>query len=323
VLAKGVKCPKCGRKFRAGKPAGTKSQPRQKSAQRQEDPDDFRGVLESAVKLPDAAAPEVSWEPEPEEEEEEEAPPALPAARRKTARKKKSNGAKSSAKKSRGEDESPWLMVALCVGGLAVMGGFIVGFIMFLPPGAVGLGSTPEMEAPSEFVEFKFAVTSLEYVCEYPKGWAKKSGGGREGIPSWAKFEHEGASIRISDSIAGTPAAMIDRANNFGTPIQNGTAPVGAVHEHRKKGVADSMREYVEKRPQKIESKMGDALLAEFTSNPLFGDDIRGYHATVLCGFHQYTIVCRCGESQWDSLNAAFQRVIKSMTPPLFEGVGF
>jgi hypothetical protein len=188
--------------------------------------------------------------------------------------------------------------------------------LLFLPPGAVKSGSTAAIEAPSEFVEFMFAEADYEYVCEIPKGWSEKKGGGRKGMPSWAQFEKEGATMRISDSMAGTPQAMIDRANGFGTPLQNGTAPAADVHEHRKTGIAESMRNYEEMPPQDIQTGLGESLIAEFTSSPIFGEEIRGYHATVLSGNHQYTIVCRCGASQWDSLNAAFQRLVTSMAPP-------
>lgn len=208
----------------------------------------------------------------------------------------------------------PWLIVSIAGGACAtiVVIGTIV-FTMFLPRGAIGLGSSGTLETPKEFVEVEFG--ERDYKCECPKSWEVTSGGGREGVPPWTKFNKGGASIEIRDSISGTPGAKVNRALHMGTPIELGTAPVGEVHEHRKKGVADSMRNYEETAPQKLDHHLGGALIAEFTAKPLLGRAIHGYHATVLHEFHQLTIVCCCTESEWETLNPAFKRVISTLAP--------
>lgn len=208
----------------------------------------------------------------------------------------------------------PWLNVSIIGGAcvaLVVLG--IIGYSMFLPPAAIRVGSSGTLERPKEFVEVEFG--QRDYKCECPKGWEVTSGGGKEGTPPWTKFEKGGASVQIRDSLSGTPGAMINRALHMGTPIEQGTAPVDEVHEHRKKGVADSMRNYEESAQQKLDHKLGDALIAEFTAKPMFGGAIRGYHATVLHGFHQFTIVCRCTESEWETLKPAFKHVISTLVP--------
>lgn len=115
--------------------------------------------------------------------------------------------------------------------------------------------------------------------------------------------------------MSGTPGAKVNRALHMGTPIELGTAPVGEVHEHRKKGVAESMRNYEESAPQKLDHGLGDALIAEFSAKPMFGEAIRGYHTTILHEFHQFTIVSRCTQSEWETLKPAFEHVISTLAP--------
>jgi len=208
----------------------------------------------------------------------------------------------------------PWLKVSI-VGGaciaLVVVG--MIGWTMFVPRAAIGVGSSGTSETPKEFMAVEFG--ERDYKCECPKGWEVTSGGGREGVPPWTKFKKGGASVEIRDSISGTPGAKVNRALHMGTPIELGTAPVNEVHEHRKKSVADSMRNYEETAPQKLDHTLGDALIAEFTAKPLFSRAIHGYHVTVLDGFHQLTIVCRCTESEWETLKPAFKQVISTLAP--------
>jgi hypothetical protein len=208
----------------------------------------------------------------------------------------------------------PWLKVSILGGacaGIVVVG--LIGYSMFLPPAAVRVGSSGTSETPKEFVEVEFG--QRDYQCECPKGWEVTSGGGKEGVPPWTKFKKGGAYVQIVDSVSGTPGATIDRALQTGTAIDRGIAPVDEVHEHRTKGVADSMRKYEESAQQKLDHKLGDALVAEFTAKPLFGGAIRGYHATVLHEFHQFTIVCLCRESEWETLKPAFEHVISTLVP--------
>jgi DNA-directed RNA polymerase subunit RPC12/RpoP len=208
----------------------------------------------------------------------------------------------------------PWLKVSL-LGG-ACLGLVVICFIvyaMFLPPAAVRVGSSGISETPKEFAEVEFG--ERDYRCECPKGWEVTSGGGKDGVPPWTKLEKGGALIQIRDSLSGTPGAMLDRSLHFGTDIDRGVAPVDEVHEHRITGVASSMRNYKESAHQKLDHKLGDALIAEFTAKPMFGKPVRGYHATVLQDFHQFTIVCRCAESEWETLKPAFDHVISTLVP--------
>jgi hypothetical protein len=214
----------------------------------------------------------------------------------------------------------PWLKVAL-IGGACVplvLVVFLV-YIMLLPPTAVRVGSSGTSETPKEFEEVEFG--ERDFKCECPKGWEVTSGGGREGIPPWAKFEKGGAFIQIRDSLSGTPGGMLDRSLHIGTAIDQGTAPVDEVHEHRTKGVADSMWNYKESAAEKLDHRLGDALIAEFTANPLLGGTIRGYHATILCGFHQITVVCLCTQREWETLKPAFDHVISTLEPAKSEDV--
>lgn len=312
-----IKCPQCGGVLTIPKPAAAPEAPRKPT----EPPDDY------AVASPPAGEPGSSTAGTAGAAEK--APDTGPKCAScgaslkagavicvecgydlRTGKKREVSGPEESAERR----AFPWVKVSIigasCV-GLVVMG--IVGFIMFQPLVAVGVGSSGISETPKEFVEVEFG--EKDYVCECPKGWEVTSGGGREGIPPWTKFEKGGASIQIRDSLSGTPGAMIDRSLGFGTPIDRGEAPVDEVHEHRKKSVGDSMRSYKESAAEKLDHKLGDALIAEFTAKPIFGEAIRGCHATVLHEFHQFTIVCRCTASEWEMLKLAFEHVISTLEP--------
>jgi predicted RNA-binding Zn-ribbon protein involved in translation (DUF1610 family) len=208
----------------------------------------------------------------------------------------------------------PWLQVS-AIGGLCValvVFGFI-GYTMFQPQAAVGVGSSGLAETPKEFVEVEFG--EKDYLCEYPKGWDVSRGGGKEGVPPWIKFEKGGASVQIRDSLSGTPGGTLQRTLKMGTAIERGEAPVDEVHEHRKQFAADATRNYEESSPQKLDHLLGDALISEFTAKPMFGGAIRGYRATVLHEFHQFNILCQCTESEWEMLKPAFEHVISSLEP--------
>jgi DNA-directed RNA polymerase subunit RPC12/RpoP len=207
-----------------------------------------------------------------------------------------------------------WLRVC-AIGGVCIIFlviGFI-GYTMVQPQAAVGVGSSGIVETPKEFVEVKFG--EEEYLCACPKDWEVTSGGGKEGVPPWTTFEKGGASIQIRDSLSGTPGGALQRSLQMGTDIERGEAPVDKVHEHRKQSAADAMRNYEESAPQKLNHLLGDALISEFTATPMLSDAIRGYRATVFHNFHQFNILCRCTESEWEILNPAFKHVISSLAP--------
>jgi hypothetical protein len=292
VAGKTLKCPKCERKFRIGASSAAKkrkrSRPKPEAAE-----DDFLAALDSAAEMEDEGAID-------------DFDDSLPDVPTRTSRRS------SKKKQELPEPGFPWkitLIISGSVVGVVILG--VVGWIMFQPPAAVSGGDGSSVVAPKNFDEIEFG--DGDYLCEGPKDWKVTSGGGREGIPPWVQFEQGGASIRIRDSLAGTDEAMIDRALGFGTAVEQGTAPVDDVNQHRKKGVAESMRNYEEKAPEKLQHELGDALIAEFTAKPLFGEAIRGYHATVLDEFHQFTIVCRCPESLFETLKPAFKHVITKL----------
>lgn len=208
----------------------------------------------------------------------------------------------------------PWLQIS-AIGGICVVllvTGFIV-YTLFQPKTAVGVGSSGIAETPKEFVKVEFG--EKDYLCDCPKGWEASSGGGREGVPPWTKFEKGGASIQIRDSMSGTPGGKLQRSLHMGTAIERGEAPVDEVHEHRKQFAADAMRNYQESAPQKLDHLLGDALISEFTAKPMLSGAIRGYRATVLHEFHQFNILCQCTESEWEILKPAFMHVISSLEP--------
>lgn len=214
----------------------------------------------------------------------------------------------------------PWVQIS-AIGGICVallVIGFI-GYSMFQPQGAVGVGSSGIAETPREFVEVEFGEKG--YLCDCPKGWEVSSGGGKEGVPPWTKFEKGGASIQIRDSFSGTPGGALQRSLHMGTDIERGQASVDVVHGHRKQFAADAMRNYQESAPQKLDHPLGGALISEFTAKPMLSDAIRGYRATVLHEFHQLNILCQCTDSEWEVLKPAFTHVISSLEPVVDEEI--
>ncbi len=348
-----MQCAKCSKRFRVGSlllsktvrlsPSGGSSSSRKKNRRRSQvsqqpaashsassEPaasqhsDEFLNTLDEAMEIPNESISDEfesldAWEELDDDWSEDS--PALPG---------KSKGSqdygtqpilhfdedRDSRKRSSEPEKNPKVLIGAIVGGgivLLVLIAFVA--ISLLPPDMVGIGSSKPIEVPKEFVEFQSPKIDSGIVCVYPKGWEVSSGGGKNGAPPWVLIEHENVSIRIRDSMSGTGAGTIDRVLGFGNAINQGTAPVKEVHEHQKKFVADKMRNYQEQRASPKSNPDAGLLIVEFTSKPLFGAKIRGYHATVLEGAHQLTIVCKCPDTSFDALKPAFERIIMSAAP--------
>lgn len=214
-----------------------------------------------------------------------------------------------------GEGRRTRLLWVLAVGGvwviLLVIG--FIGYLMFQPQGAVGVAASGITETPKEFVKVQFGEDSYE--CDCPKSWSASNGGGKGGVPPWTTLEKGGAAIEIRDSASGTPGGALQRQLHMGTDVERGELPIDKLHEIRKESTAKDMRNYEESAPKKLNHLLGDALIAEFTAKPMLSGPVHGYHATVFDGFHQFTILCRCTEPEWETLKPAFEHVISSLVP--------
>jgi len=89
-------------------------------------------------------------------------------------------------------------------------------------------------------------------------------------------------------------------------------APVAKVHQIEKDQVAEQMGNYAEQPPQAVRPKLGDARKSEFTA-AAFGGSIHGYRVTCLSRDKRIRVVCKCSESDWQTLQPAFDRIVESL----------
>lgn len=208
----------------------------------------------------------------------------------------------------------PWVQMAAVVGTLLslVVFGFI-GYALMQPQGALQVATSGITETPTEFRDVRFG--DDDFCCDYPKDWKMTFGGGRKGVPPWAKFEQGGASVSIRDSFSGTLDGALKRSMHTGNDIERGQAPVRVVHEDWQDNAAETLRNYQESGPQPLDHLLGEALVSEFRAQPMLGGPVHGYRITILYEFHQFRIVCRCTASEWEILRPAFDHVIASLKP--------
>jgi hypothetical protein len=69
-----------------------------------------------------------------------------------------------------------------------------------------------------------------------------------------------------------------------------------------------------EQDPTIVKTGMMDGRRSEFTGTRTFGAPIHGYRATALSIDRRIRVVCRCSESQWESLKPAFEKAIASVS---------
>ena len=58
---------------------------------------------------------------------------------------------------------------------------------------------------------------------------------------------------------------------------------------------------------------LGDSRKSEFTGSGLLNGAFHGYRVTALSRDKRIRVVCRCSESQWQSLQPAFDKMIASV----------
>jgi hypothetical protein len=177
--------------------------------------------------------------------------------------------------------------------------------------GVAGCGSAP-ITAPTSYAEYNSK--NGTFACEYPEDWSEDGGGGRG--PEWAKFESSPALIHVTTGVAGSLMADVANARQ-GTveePIPPELEPVHGIHED---GVEAAERDYSGYKetgePQVIEVSLGPARRSEFTASTTFGSGLHGYRATILGHDKAVTVFCICPESDWKTLQPAFDHTLESM----------
>jgi hypothetical protein len=173
-----------------------------------------------------------------------------------------------------------------------------------------GCGSGP-VAAPTSYSQYN--AKDGTFACEYPDGWSA-DGGGKNG-PLWATFTSGPAEIRVNADVAGS--LMGDIAGSVGLgggqtmPID--LEPVAKVHELGKETAAQKYSGYTEVgNATELKAGLGPARRSEFTATTAFGSGQHGYRATILAKDKRVVVFCACPESDWQTLEPAFARVLES-----------
>jgi hypothetical protein len=187
------------------------------------------------------------------------------------------------------------------------MAAAIVGIVGF-----AGCGSAP-VSAPSSYAEFNSKGGT--FALKYPQGW-QADGGGKRGL-EWAKFTSGSAEIKVDTGVTGSLSADIAQSKLGGdssVPIPPEEEPIHGVHLMRQKDAEQQFSGYKEVGSvEVIDVSLGPARRSEFTADTTFGSGLHGYRATMLGKDKDVTVYCTCPESDWATLQAAFDEVLKSV----------
>jgi len=178
-------------------------------------------------------------------------------------------------------------------------------------PGVAGCGSGP-VAAPTEFAEYNSPGGT--FACEYPKGW-QADGGGKRGL-EWAKFKSAPAEIKLDAGVAGSLMAGPGGGSTGEIPqeVVPELEPVHGIHAAGQRDAEQQFSGYKEVGEiEVIEVALGPARRSEFTAASTFGSGLHGYRATALGKDKGVYVYCFCPESDWKTLQPAFDKVLLSL----------
>ncbi len=180
--------------------------------------------------------------------------------------------------------------------------------------GLAGCGGE-KLTAPTSYAQFKASDGAFQ--CDYPSGWESRSAAG-QGVMSAGVFKKGGALIDVTADLQGS--LMGDIARSTGNMMGGGDgptkSPVEKVHDLGRGEAAGNIKNYDEQPSKPLQTQMGEARLSEFTGGGGFlSSKVRGYRVTILGGERRIAILCKSPESDWATLQPAFQRVILSVRP--------
>jgi hypothetical protein len=191
------------------------------------------------------------------------------------------------------------------VGGCLATAAWLATSIVVL---ASGCGPAPAV-APTSYVKYNHK--SGTFACEYPQGWEADGGGKHDQI--WATFQSGPAEIRIRGDLAGSlrSDAMGGRdQGNLPPELQ----PVQRIHEGTRRDAESNYTGYQELGPPRpLEMSLGPARVSEFTASTTFGSGLHGYRVTVLGHDKRVTVFCLCPDSDWKTLQPAFDHLLGSL----------
>ncbi len=313
VAGKKLRCASCRQAFRIPATAAsgsaakkvTSKKPEPAESDEVEIVDDFDGEVELFDEFEENDFPVDEFE-DLSEQPVERSSRALPARVSSKPARPGADDAPAAEAKDSGTKKTIILVSAISVAGLLIIGGLIFA-------GASGkLSFSPKVEAPKEFVDFFPEIGPFN--CKYPAGWKVENGGGSGGTPAWARFT-KGNSV-ISIRVGGALSQFLGMGGNQVDPdkIPFELAPVHQAHVAQQQFVEEDFVEYVEKPPQKIETKYGDARRSDFTAkDKLWRGRVAGIRATT-ANVDTVVIMCRCPEKDFETMRPAFETVINSIT---------
>jgi hypothetical protein len=184
-------------------------------------------------------------------------------------------------------------------------------FVVCILAAISGCGSAPA-KAPTAYAEYNSPGGT--FACEYPDGW-EADGGGKRGL-EWAKFKTGSAEIRVDTGVAGS--LMGDIAGSLGGA--SGEEDLGPefepVHQVHTSSVEWAEKEYSGYKevgePAVLDVRVGPARRSEFTASSTFGGGLHGYRVTMLGNDKAVTVICICPESDWKTLQPAFDHVLST-----------
>jgi hypothetical protein len=189
------------------------------------------------------------------------------------------------------------------------LGGLVVAATAFAA--FAGCGGSPA-KAPTAYADYNSPGGT--FACQYPEGW-EADGGGKRGL-EWAKFTSGSSEIRVDTGVAGS--LMGDIAGTLGG--KTGEEELGPefepVHDVHIAGKDWAEREYSGYKevgePAVLEASVGPARKSEFTASSTFGGGLHGYRSTMLGHDKAVTVICVCPESDWKTLQPAFDHVLST-----------
>lgn len=172
----------------------------------------------------------------------------------------------------------------------------------------VGCSQAPVV-APTSYVAYNH--NEGTFACEYPDGW-QADGGGKHG-PIWATFQSGPAEIRLSgDAVGSLMGDAMGGRHQDELPLE--LQPVHVIHVNDMDSAKDKYPGYQEiGQPKELDVALGPARVSEFTATTTFGSGLHGYRVTVLGHNKRVTGFLVCPESDWKTLQPAFDHVLSTL----------
>jgi hypothetical protein len=168
-----------------------------------------------------------------------------------------------------------------------------------------GCGS---VAAPSSYTEYNAKDGSFK--CQRPADWETKGGG--KGFYK-ASFKSGPASIEILAKVTGSLLGDIAGGTTSDEDVPEELRAEAQVHQFYLREAEEKFSNYEEKKPEVINTELGEGRRSEFTASGGMGGKIRGFRATVLAHDNCIQVIAQSPEKNWDTLKPAFEKVIDSL----------